>query len=68
MTTLTGSAILALSTAQGRLSLDEAWALAHLDEDWTNDHWGRDEEAEARRAKRFVEMQAAVAANEALNG
>lgn len=66
MTTLTGSAILALAAAESRLSLDEAWALGHLDEDWTNDHWGRDEEAEARRAKRFVEMQAAMAVTEAL--
>ncbi|SMC82037.1 ATP12 family protein [Rhizobium sp. RU36D] len=66
ITTLTGSAILALAAAEGRLSLDEAWALAHLDEDWTNEHWGTDEEAEARRGKRFVDMQAAMAVIQAV--
>ena len=34
MTTLTGSAFLALAAARGRLSLAEAWAAAHVDEDW----------------------------------
>ncbi len=60
ITSLTGSAILALAFAEGRLSMDEAWALAHLDEDWTIEHWGTDEEAEARRANRYVDMTAAA--------
>lgn len=60
MTTLTGSAILALAFAEGRLTAEEAWALAHLDEDWTNEHWGTDAEAEHRRAKRLEEMRAAT--------
>lgn len=60
MTTLTGSALLALAFAEGRLPLDEAWSLAHLDEDWTIERWGSDEEAEQRRAKRFEEFQAAA--------
>src|SRR4029078_657906 len=34
MTTLTGSALLALAVALRRLTPDEAWALAHVDEDW----------------------------------
>lgn len=59
MTTLMGSAILTLALADGRISLDEAWALAHLDEDWTIEHWGSDFEAEHRRAARLAEMQAA---------
>ncbi|RWX78337.1 ATPase [Neorhizobium lilium] len=61
ITTLTGSALLALAFAEGRLTADEAWKLAHLDEDWTNEHWGTDAEAEHRRAKRLEEMQAAAA-------
>jgi chaperone required for assembly of F1-ATPase len=60
MTTLTGSAILALAFAEGRLTAEEVWSLAHLDEDWTIEHWGSDEEAEQRRAKRFEEFKAAA--------
>ncbi|MBP1851095.1 ATP12 family chaperone protein [Rhizobium halophytocola] len=60
MTTLTGSALLALAVAEGRLTTEEAWALAHVDEDWTEEHWGFDAEAQARRQKRFEEMQAAA--------
>ncbi len=60
VTTLTGSAILALAFAEGRVTTEEAWSLAHLDEDWTIEHWGRDEEAEERRAKRFAEFKAAA--------
>ncbi|MDO1583761.1 ATP12 family chaperone protein [Rhizobium oryzicola] len=61
VTTLTGSALLALAFAEGQISADEAWALAHLDEDWTNEHWGVDAEAELRRSKREQELRAAVA-------
>ena len=32
--TLTGSALLALALAAGRLDTDAAWAAAHVDEDW----------------------------------
>jgi chaperone required for assembly of F1-ATPase len=60
VTTLTGSAILALAFAEGRVTTEEAWSLAHLDEDWTIEHWGSDEEAEERRTKRFAEFKAAA--------
>ena len=60
ITTLTGSAILALAFAEGFLPLADVWSLAHLDEDWTIEHWGSDEEAEQRRAQRFEEFQAAT--------
>lgn len=60
ITTLTGSALIALALAHDALSLDEAWAAAHLDEDWNMDLWGRDEAALARRAVHFRDMQAAV--------
>jgi chaperone required for assembly of F1-ATPase len=60
ITTLTGSAILALAFADGFLPIDAAWSLAHLDEDWTIEHWGSDEEAEQRRSARFKEFQAAT--------
>lgn len=60
ITSLTGSAILALAFAEGRITAEEAWKLAHLDEDWTNEHWGVDADAEHRRAQRLDEMRAAA--------
>ena len=59
ITTLTGSALIALAVAAKRLSVEEAWAAAHVDEDWNMDFWGRDELAMQRRATRFADMQAA---------
>jgi chaperone required for assembly of F1-ATPase len=66
ITTLTGSALIALAVLHGRLSSEEAWAAAHVDEDWNMDFWGRDEQALKRRAARFAEMQAAATVVEAL--
>ncbi|MGL4404770.1 MAG: ATP12 family chaperone protein [Notoacmeibacter sp.] len=60
MTSLTGSAMLALSTVEVWLSPNEAWSAAHLDEDWTIEFWGEDLEAQARRAKRLIEFEAAA--------
>ena len=59
MTTLMGSALLALAHARGRLTAGEAWAAAHIDEDWQIGQWGEDAEAQARREQRWLEMQAA---------
>ncbi len=64
-TTLTGSALLALAVARGFLTPAEAWAAAHVDEDFQSELWGADEEAAARRAARWREMEAAAAALEA---
>ena len=60
ITTLTGSALMAIALARGALSVDAAWAAAHVDEDWNMQFWGRDELALERRAARFAEMQAAA--------
>ena len=59
ITSLTGSATLAMAVQKGALEAAEAWKLAHLDEDWNIEQWGADEEAAERRAKRFIEMKAA---------
>jgi chaperone required for assembly of F1-ATPase len=61
ITTLTGSALIALALAAGALSLEEAWAAAHVDEDWNMALWGRDALALERRASRLAEMRAAAA-------
>ena len=60
MTTLTGSALLALAVLCGRLAPAQSWALAHLDEDFQIERWGEDAEAAARRAHRWREMDAAA--------
>ena len=59
MTTLTGSALLALAHDQGAISADDAWAAAHVDEDYQIALWGADDEAAARRAARGQEFSAA---------
>ena len=66
MTTLTGSALLALAVEAGRLSVDEAWSAAHIDEDWQIEHWGQDSEAVARRLARKRDLDAAAALIQAL--
>jgi chaperone required for assembly of F1-ATPase len=59
-TTLTGSAILALALACGRLDAEAAWTAAHVDEDYQIRQWGEDSEAQERRARRWHDMQAAA--------
>lgn len=59
MTTLTGSAMLALAHIEGHLSLEECWSAAHVDEDFQIEQWGDDGEAQTRRDRRFAEMLAA---------
>ena len=66
MTTLTGSAILALAVACGEISAEDAWKAAHVDEDWNIELWGEDAEAAGRRQKRWEEMKAAATAVSAL--
>src|SRR5580704_2294235 len=60
ITTLSGSALIALAMARGALSADAAWQAAHVDEDWNMAQWGRDEMAMARREFRLAEFQAAA--------
>jgi len=60
VTTLTGSALLALALAHGARDADQVWDAAHVDEDWNRDQWGVDEEVAARRAAREVDFRAAV--------
>jgi chaperone required for assembly of F1-ATPase len=60
ITTLSGSALIALAMAHGQLSAEAAWQAAHVDEDWNMEQWGRDEMAMQRRDFRHAEFQAAV--------
>jgi chaperone required for assembly of F1-ATPase len=60
MTTLTGSALLALAVEAGAWDVETAWMAAHVDEDWNIEQWGIDAEAEHRRAFRKADMLAAA--------
>jgi chaperone required for assembly of F1-ATPase len=60
VTTLTGSALLALALMRGALDEDQVWAAAHVDEDWNIQQWGVDEEVAARRLARFLDFRAAA--------
>jgi chaperone required for assembly of F1-ATPase len=60
MTGLSGSALLALAVALGRLTPEQAWDAAHVDEDWQIGQWGEDEEAKDRRARRHRDFTAAA--------
>ncbi len=60
ITTLTGSALLALALAQGAIDGESAWAAAHVDEDFQMSSWGRDDQALERRAFRRADYDAAV--------
>ena len=60
ITTLTGSALLALALMHGVLDQNQVWTAAHVDEDWNIAQWGVDEEVAARRAARLVDFRAAV--------
>jgi chaperone required for assembly of F1-ATPase len=60
MTSLTGSALLALAVEAGGLDTEAAWLAAHVDEDWQIEQWGQDAEALSRRAQRKRDMMAAA--------
>lgn len=66
ITTLTGSALLALALFYGEIDHAQAWASAHVDEDWNAEQWGLDEEMAARKAAKLVDFNAAVGVLKAL--
>jgi len=60
LTTITGSALLALALYEQVYDADAVWAAAHVDEDWNASQWGIDEEVAARLAARRRDFDAAV--------
>lgn len=60
MTSITGSALIALAVEGGFLDAEAAWTAAHVDEDWQAEQWGQDAEAMARRSARKRDFLAAV--------
>ncbi|MBX7535542.1 molecular chaperone [Qipengyuania sp. GH1] len=57
---LAASLCIGLEALQAGADGDALWAAANLEEEWQADLWGRDEEAEARRAKRKGDFLAAM--------
>jgi len=60
VTTVTGSALLALALMHGARDIDQVWAAANVDEDWNAAQWGADDEAMARRVSRLQDLRAAA--------
>ena len=61
VTTLTGSALLALALFHGVVDAEQTWAATHVDEDWNAEKWGVDEEVAARKAAKSVDFKAVAA-------
>ena len=68
VTTLTGSALLALALTHGVREPAEIWTAANVDEDFNVEQWGLDEEIAARRAARAVDFEAATRILNAMRG
>jgi len=67
ITTITGSALLALALYREALTPNQVWAAAHVDEDWNGQQWGADDEVMQRRAMRRRDFDAAVKVLEAVS-
>ena len=59
-TSLSASLCIGLESLREGADAEALWDAANLEEDWQADLWGRDEEAEERRAKRKSDFLAAV--------
>lgn len=60
LTSLTGSALLAIALDAGFMKAEDAWSAAHVDEDWQAGQWGQDSEAIARGVMRHRDFMAAI--------
>ncbi|MCZ8185631.1 MAG: ATPase [Beijerinckiaceae bacterium] len=68
LTSVSGSALIALAVADGALGPDAGYDAGEVDADFELDLWGADEEAAERRAFRLADFRAAAALLEALTG
>lgn len=67
ITTITGSALLAVALKESVRTPEQTWVAAHVDEDWNAEKWGADEEVVERRAVRQRDFEAAVRVLKALS-
>lgn len=68
LTTISGSALIALMVADGALDAEAGFDAGEVDADFEVDVWGMDEEAAARRANRRADFLAAAALIRAIRG
>lgn len=59
VTSISGSALIALALADEYLDAKSAWAAAHVDEDWNISQWGEDYEAQERRGQKWIDFSTA---------
>ncbi|KZL21160.1 ATP12 chaperone protein [Pseudovibrio axinellae] len=60
VTSICGSALLALALAEKAYDAETVWSAAHVDEDWNIELWGQDDEAARVRRFKSDEFAAAV--------
>lgn len=60
VTSICGSAVLALALAEKAFDAEAVWSAAHVDEDWNIEQWGQDEEAARIRRFKNDEFDAAA--------
>ncbi len=60
LVTLSGSLVIGLAIAEGRLGAEEGWAAGRIDEDWNVEQWGEDAEAAAEDAVRRADFLSAA--------
>lgn len=53
---LSGSLVIGLAAIEEAFSVDQLWHAAELEELWQSEQWGEDDQALARRAKRYAEF------------
>ncbi|WIV51112.1 ATP12 family protein [Marivivens sp. LCG002] len=57
---MSGSLVIALAVAEGRVDVAEGWRLSRIDETWQEEQWGKDEEATELAEKKFKEFTTAA--------
>ncbi len=60
ITSLTGSALLAIAIYNSLIDADEAWEAAMIDENYNSSVWGEDLEEKERRQYKYQEFRAAI--------
>jgi chaperone required for assembly of F1-ATPase len=60
LTPLSASLVIGLAALEPESDARQLWTAAELEEEWQAELWGREEEAELRRAKRFSAFSAAM--------
>jgi chaperone required for assembly of F1-ATPase len=67
LTTISGSALIALMAMDQRIAIDDAWAAATVDERWSAETWGEDAEAAQQLLRRKTDFIAAHALMRAIS-